>query len=137
MSSVIANWEKSAPVPDVPTDHLTLIGEVKALARELRVAEILTGWQEAIKRLPTKNVEGAQVFILYIDPATKIAQAVGYREPEVAEEAYVQMERELEAKGGQAVLVSVDRVNRLRTAYPNYFLDTRYFVSLLHQALER
>ena len=137
MSGVIASWEKSAPVPEVPTDSLALIGEVKALARELRVAEILTGWQEAIKRLPTKNVEGAQVFILYIDPATKIAQAVGYRESEVAEEAYVQMERELEAKGGQAVLVSVDRVNRLRTAYPNYFLDTRYFVSLLHQALEK
>jgi len=137
MSSVIAIWEKSPPVPEVPAEHGDLIKEVKNLSKELRVAEILTGWQDAIRRLPTKNVEGAQVFILSIDPTTKIAQAVGYREPEDAEQAYLEMERDLEAKGAQAVLVSVDRVNRLRTAYPNYFLDTRYFVSLLNQALDK
>jgi hypothetical protein len=35
-----------------------------------------------------------------------------------------------------AVLVSVDSIDALRRAYPNYFLDTELFIDALNRALK-
>jgi hypothetical protein len=80
MSSRIAVAEKSALVPGTPEDLAALSRELRGLAGELRVAEVLTTWQDAIRRLPTQNSQGAAVFILSVDPVTKTAQAIGFRE---------------------------------------------------------
>jgi hypothetical protein len=39
--------------------------------------------------------------------------------------------------GAEAVLVSVDSVTALRSAYPNYFLDTKAFVEAYKLAVDR
>jgi len=134
-SSRLAVLEKSAPVPSTPTSVDELRTEAAELATELQVVDILTTWQEAIRRLPTKNVQGAQAFILSIDPHTQTSQAIGFKDLAKAEEEYVRFEKELGPKGIQTVLVSVDRVNKLRSAYPSFFMDTRYFVALLGHIL--
>lgn len=136
-SSSFALIENSTVVPDTPETLGRLRAELRDLARELNVISVLTTWQDAIRRLPTKNVQGAQAFILSLDPLTRTAQAIGFSDIETAEEAYVRHEREAATSGTQTVLVSVDRVNKLRTAYPSFFLDTRYFVSLLGVVLEK
>jgi hypothetical protein len=119
----------------MPNETSKLRDEIVELANDLQVVDILTTWQEAIHRLPTKNVAGAQAFILSFDPETKTSQAIGFKDLGLAEDAYVQFEKELRTTGRQTVLVSVDRVNKLRTAYPSFFLDTRYFVALLGHIL--
>jgi hypothetical protein len=136
-SSAFARLEGASQVPNTPTDHSSLLSELRDLTHELGVIDILTSWQDAIRRLPTRNVQGAQVFILSLDPITKTAQAIGFSDIEEAESAYVSYEREAANSGTQTVLVSVDRVNKLRTAYPSFFLDTRYFVALLTTVLSQ
>jgi hypothetical protein len=39
--------------------------------------------------------------------------------------------------GAQVVLVSVDSINKLRRAYPSYFLESRVFLNTLKRAMAR
>jgi len=62
----------------------------------------------------------------------------GFAASEAAEanERYADAEKEVkENPGRDAVLVSVDSINALSRAYPNYFADTRLFSELMNQAL--
>jgi hypothetical protein len=55
---------------------------------------------------------------------------------EAASEAYLEAEKQIEPKSPQqVVLVSVNSVAALRRAFPNYFLDSRNFLTLLDAAL--
>lgn len=54
--------------------------------------------------------------------------AVQGKESEAANQHYTHLEARLpEGASTQIVLVSVENVNALRRAYPNYFLDTKVF----------
>ena len=44
------------------------------------------------------------------------------------------MEKDL-GPNAQAVLISVDSMNSIRTAYPNYYADTSVFLDALEQAI--
>jgi len=53
-----------------------------------------------------------------------------------AQERYRLTEKETEGDSRiQAVLVSVESVNDLRKAYPNYYVDTKEFVKALQREL--
>lgn len=57
-------------------------------------------------------------------------------EGEEASARYAEAEKlARDGRGKDAVLVSVDSVDALERAYPNYFADTRMFIELLKQAL--
>jgi len=62
----------------------------------------------------------------------------GFKKQELpkASEAYLAVEKATASKPGtQTVLVSLDSVHALRSAYPNYFLDTNAFVTALKFAI--
>jgi len=53
-----------------------------------------------------------------------------------ASDRYAEAEKNAARKqGADSVLVSVEKVNNLSRAYPNYFADTRMFLQLMGQAL--
>ena len=54
-----------------------------------------------------------------------------------AQRAYLEVEKQLQGSASDAVLVSVDSVAALQKAYPNYFLDTRVFIALVRDVLDR
>lgn len=60
----------------------------------------------------------------------------GFAKPDAAASAYAAMEPETSSADIDVVLVSVSSINNLRSAYPNYFLDTTRFVSLLQSAIQ-
>jgi hypothetical protein len=64
----------------------------------------------------------------------------GYARDETARasEEYLEAEKRIRSKGAsqQAVLVSVESLEALRRAYPNYYLDTSSFVTALQTAMK-
>jgi Region found in RelA / SpoT proteins len=134
MSSAIALREKQSPVPDTPADKQELIGELRILAQRLNVVPMLQGWSYALRTLPAKNVTDAVAFLVILDTDAYTVQTTGFKKSELpkASEAYLAVEKDTASKPSvQAVLVSLDSVHSLRSAYPNYYLDTDAFIRAL------
>lgn len=138
MSSAIALREKRPLVPGTPTDKTKLIEELRELAQKLRVQTMLAGWSYALRRLPAKNVTDAVAFLVVLDTAAYTLTTTGFRKEELskASEAYLAVEKaNASIPSTQAVLVSLDSVHAIRSAYPNYYLDTTAFIAALNFAI--
>ena len=76
-------------------------------------------------------------YIVELDPSEMKVQIEPFSatQMEEANARYILLERQAESLGGtrQVVLVSVDSIQALRQAYPNYFLDTTRFVSSIRK----
>jgi len=130
MGSALAWRERTALVHGTPASALALRSALKAAADSLQVEAKLTGYGHALQTI--EHVGGPEEwFLLQLDPTANTTQVTGYKrgEAETATRDYLAAEIALEGRpGAEAVLVSVDSVTALRTAYPNYFLDTKAFV---------
>jgi hypothetical protein len=73
-----------------------------------------------------------------LDPINKTLTTTPFKNDELekAYEMYLRIEKATEKRPEiQAVLVSVESVEALRAAYPNYYLDTGAFIDAMKQAL--
>ena len=137
MGGAIALREGKPPVPSMPSNRRALMSELRDHAHSLRVEDRLKGYGDAV-RLLTKDSLGAHYFLLQLDPESGTLQVTGFGASQAQEAAskYSDAEQEVKQKPGtDAVLVSVESINALAKAYPNYFADTRLFAELLNQAL--
>ena len=139
MGSAIAIMEKRPPCPGTPSDVHELKKELRAAVQTLNVRAVLRGWSSAMNYLPTKTVTGgAAVYLLYLDAAEEKIKVTGFSSAEQAKasEVYLSTEKMIRNRGtAQAVLVSVESIQTLRTAFPNYFADTRVFIGAVKRAL--
>jgi hypothetical protein len=137
MGSAIATRENTPPVPGTPGAQ-ELKANLREFAEKLDVEGHLKSYAEALKTPVTVGLKGAHYFLLNLDPATKEVNITGYKSAELekASNDYLEVEREIiEGKTGKdAVLVSVDSLEALKKAYPNYFLDTHRFIEAVKQA---
>lgn len=139
MGSAMAMREHKTLVPSTPTDDKELVAELRHAAAELRVVKNLASWSGAIRSLPGRDTSGAKVYLLQVDPEAGSMQVTGFKDwtGAKASNAYLNAEKALaEDTPSQAVLVSVQSLQALRSSYPNYFADTRAFLGALHLALE-
>ena len=136
MSSAIAFRERQPLVPGTPTDRAELISELRELAQRLDVVTMLEGWSFAMRRLPAKNVTDARTFLVVLDTATFTLTTTGFKKDELqkASEAYLTVEKAAKPNI-HAVLVSLDSVHAIRSAYPNFYLDTKAFIEALKFAI--
>ncbi len=143
MSAAFAIREKRAPVPGAPHNKAELVDELRALADQLNVEVVLEAWRISLRQLAPKGVgKDTAAYLLHLDPAKETISSVPYTIQELpqASEAYLQLEKKIAAAptpGAQAVLVSVNSLQALRKAYPNFYLDTTVFVEALNYALLR
>lgn len=139
MGSVVAMREKMPLVPDTPTLRRALTEELATYANDLNVVERLRGYRSALRAMQAPTQTDASYFLLRLDPEAGTLSVRGYRSDKIAEASaqYALFEEDAakKARGVDAVLVSVESVNNLGRAYPNYFADTRVFLQLLRQAL--
>jgi ppGpp synthetase/RelA/SpoT-type nucleotidyltranferase len=138
MGSAIALRERTPLVPGTPSGRARLISELEAYADDLGVVERLNSYANALNSLE-HAVENAHWYLLELDPSEGLLVVTGFKLADLtaAEEAYAAAEKKQRAEQrGDAVLVSVESVQALNRAYPNYFADTRVFVELLEQALK-
>ena len=106
-------------------------GEVDAAGRILAPAKIVAS--------STLNSDGSvsteNGFDLLADDTWDVT-GFSSAEQAKASEVYLSTEKMIKDKPtAQAVLVSVESVHTLRTAFPNYFADTRVFIGSVKRAL--
>ncbi len=92
----------------------------------------------AVKHIQLKLKSGAQVFLLTLRPDENLLYISPFTDEEAAMASHEYMEEEKrirESQSAQAVLVSVQSVKGLQTAFPNYFADTGVFVNAVKRAL--
>ena len=138
MGTVVAVREDTPPVANTPSDKAALIDNVGKHESELEVINKLETFRRALREIEEPGPD-AKYFLLELDASADRVTVSGFRPRELARatDRYAEAEKRIASSGGDAVLVSVDSITSLRRAYPNYFLDTRVFIDLLEDALER
>ncbi len=140
MGSVIALREKSPLVPNTPVKKKDLIVEVKNYAEKLSVINSLSMFGHALQ-VGSEGVtkSGHYFFLLLLEPGKGKMTIEGFtkRQLEEATDKYLEVERKIEnTPGSDAVLVSADSFAALNRAFPNYFLDTAFFIDELKRAIK-
>ncbi|HSZ58606.1 MAG TPA: RelA/SpoT domain-containing protein [Tepidisphaeraceae bacterium] len=135
VSGGIADLEGRAGVPGVSADPGERCAELKALENKEHIITNLRLWSEAIKIQPgiSEVNPGAFYFLLELNPKDRSLTVSHFRSDEIprAEESYALRERATESNPEiQLVLVSVDRFEDMRRAYPNFYLDAGKFIEM-------
>jgi ppGpp synthetase/RelA/SpoT-type nucleotidyltranferase len=138
MSSQMAVAEKTAIVPGTPENESERIAEIKQLEIKLRAIQTLDAYRATI-RWANEKLKTASYFLLEYDFNKNTIQISSYTKDmsKQANLAYTRHESAIKDGSKNIVLVSVDSVNALRRAYPNYFLDTKDFSEALKRCVSR
>jgi len=137
ISSAFANMEKSIIVPGTPEKKTELRYAIKHLEKQLEVRRRLNAYSRLVKAIETSDIY-AYYIILLLKAKSNELQVFTFNknELEIASNKYIEYEKRLSAEtGDDVVLVAMDSIERLREAYPNYFLDTKLFVQYLEEYL--
>lgn len=137
MSSAMAYREETQPVPNTPRDRIELRNLIKEYSMNLHVEDHLNAYSIALQRFE-QTEEDFHFFLLHLDPRSGTIQVRGFKqaELELATSSYLKVEKDIRSGDGtDAVLVSVDSMELLRRAYPNYFADTHLFLQFLRKEI--
>ncbi len=140
MGTVIALEGKRAVVPGTPDNLQDLIKELKPLCGQLHVPDVFQGFSMGIRLVTDASAGGetkeAVAHILTLDTESKTIQMYSAVSNEAAAERYLELEKEnLDKPHIQSVLVSVDSIQALKAAYPNFYLDTTQFTRIVERLI--
>ena len=138
MSAGIANLEKSAPVPCVPSSRKLIGKEIRELERSLQVRQALRAYSMTLDYVGQLHRSEAKLLLVHMLPNEGRVEVEGFRlrDSQVANERYTKLESSIPSESAsQAVLVRVDSVQALQRAYPNYFLDTARFSEVMDEVI--
>ncbi|MDR5729146.1 MAG: RelA/SpoT domain-containing protein [Terriglobia bacterium] len=135
MGSSFAIREGTPLVEGTPTNRSELIKELRELTKALKVRQRLKGWTRALNQLPKREMADAKWILLVLDVSRDTIQTTGYSDARKAVEAVAAIETSAQASQLDAVLVGVNSIRSLRSAYPNYYADTAAFVEALNASL--
>ena len=141
MGAALAAKEKTASVPGTPTNRHELVRELRHYVDELDVIGHLNSYRLILDAVPNPVFRRFPYFLLELKPQTGRLRVTPYtrRDGGRASLEYIKAEGQqqlLPLEERDSVLVSVDSMKALRTAYPNYFADTRRFVNEITAALK-
>lgn len=130
-SSAFAYLEETPRIPGFENlDYQSTLKQVVIEENKLKVIDKLMAFRIATNKITTAGKKGAYHLII-LDLSTRMLNIKTYtqKQLEKADEDYLRVERQI-VKGAdkQAVLVSGVPISQLRKAYPNYYLDTEYFI---------
>ncbi|HEV3252951.1 MAG TPA: RelA/SpoT domain-containing protein [Candidatus Acidoferrales bacterium] len=138
-SSAFAHREKAPVVPGTPKDKTILVNELRAIVGRANIMDSLRGWNDAIHYLEDADMANAHQFLLVLDPNKNNLRVTQFSKESVtaAQRAYERAEKDTENDPTiQVVLVSVESVDALRKAYPNYYVDTRDFIKAVQKEIQ-
>lgn len=138
MSCAFSYREGTDRVPGCPGSYNALVKEIKKYARRLDVANRLNVYAGTLDELERMAKPTDHFFLLVLDAGQLNVRIRTFKlgESKKANDAYIIAEEEArKVRGRDVVLVSVDSLKSLRSAYPNYFLDTDIFRSLVDETV--
>ena len=95
------------------------------------------GWGAALKI--TEPDEEAREYLMILNTNKKLVEVRAFAQNHTfeASEQYLEIEKETrDDPSVQVVLVSVDSLASLKSAYPNYYLDTTAFLQAVEKATQ-
>jgi ppGpp synthetase/RelA/SpoT-type nucleotidyltranferase len=139
-ASCFAFLERRKPAPQ----HAEYFDEyierrMLAEAARLKIREKLSAFTVAARAIQTPRAK-KHYYLVSLDTATRIIHLRAYEKNqlELASRDYLAEEEKVRSGSAlQVVLVVADSVSALKKAYPNYFLDTHTFISLLERVERR
>jgi putative GTP pyrophosphokinase len=103
-------------------------------ATRLRIRDMLLGYSSAVREIAPGTRRSAFYLVeLNVAQAEKTVSITPFARDQLerANAAYAEVEKLASQTGSQVVLVSAGSIESLRSAYPNYFLDTHEFLRYL------
>jgi ppGpp synthetase/RelA/SpoT-type nucleotidyltranferase len=141
VSSAFAKFENCPTISETPEDEKELYLLIKQKERELQVRTKMSHWTKSIKFFDNlKNKKNLHFFLLELDTIQEKLTISAYskRQEQKALADYATAEKKIYGlKAYDVVLVGADTTKDLKKAYPNYFLDTKEFLSYLNKILEK
>lgn len=137
MGNAMARRERGKIAQGTFKSRLDSVRELRSLSKKLDAETALLGWNTALKITETGSYAKAHVFLLVLDTKKLTVGVEGFGRKEVprATEIYLNAEKENQRfSERQTVLVSVDSIDALRTAYPNYYMNTTEFLDAVRKA---
>ncbi len=129
-SSYMALLERLPTVPNTPEVFEDIMAEMKAIDSETGIVAALGNWSQLVQ--PGFTVPDAYFYVLDLNGKDRTMRLESFRKDELkqAEDKYLELEKHTEGNlSRQIVLVSVESIDSLRGAYPNYFFDAIQFTS--------
>jgi len=141
ISTAIAKHEKRAPVPNTPTRMDTLISEICDLCVQLKIPGVFEGISAGLEIAPKMRLakkQKAEAYLLTLDSKERVTVVTAFVNNKEAEEKLLESEKEnLDKPHIQTVMASANSIQSLRTAYPNYFLDTDMFIGFVTRLIQK
>ena len=138
LSAAFEGWKKErTPSPNTLTEYSRAIALFKELHGDMEAVPTLRKWSQAIKQTENFIAPGSNYFIIQFQNFRNLERSVEVKGFTKFQEDYETIE-----PGGTkilkttTVLVEVDKVENLREAYPNYFLDMTLFAQNLTRVIE-
>lgn len=134
MGCAMAKIEDRPLVSGMPTTKRDIGMEIRKLTTALRVQDTLRAYSLTMSYIGELKASDAKILLLHMVPDQSKLEVRGFRlrESQQANDEYTDLERSIRPESSaQAVLVRVDSLQALQRAYPNYFLDTERFNSLV------
>lgn len=112
-------------VAGTPSKRSDRWDEIKSLNAELRAAGALQKMNNAFKWSESLTGLTSQYYLIEYDPESGQSRVRGYSSVTTGSDDRSRDQNEAAAANG--VLVEIDKVENLRAAYPNYFMDVGAF----------
>lgn len=134
-STLFGNFESLPVASEFPIRIEAVISELRALWRKLDVENRLSLFTQSIPEI-TNNLQNAKYFVLELDIENRSISSIRF----IDRLAAWNMQTTLEKKHRDntrfdVVMVTAEAVQVLKNAYPNYFLDTNDFLSLIEKSV--
>jgi hypothetical protein len=137
VSSAFALSEGCPPAPSTPDDPGELRAGIRDLADRLDLINRFREHRALIGRIPVvRSVERVHFFLLERRPDLESLYVTTYGSTEherILEDYFTAEQKVRGIDGAEVVLVSADSIQAVQRAYPNYQLDTGYFLRRLRQ----
>jgi hypothetical protein len=137
MSADIAMRERSSLVANVPSSPRELKDELSGYVERLDVLGCLQTYRAMVAPPPNISAKNPHYFLLSLDLEQHMVTLKTFKMAELSQatDEYLREEK-LAGKNKDVVLVSVDSLDALKRAYPNYFLDTDVFMAAVRKAID-
>jgi len=141
MGSVMAIQENRPLIPETPVKYNILRREIVSLERKLNVIAHLQTFRDSLSVFDEeRDIKEAHYYLLELDVSSRRILIRSYQQNELtkASEDYLTAERKNTSNFLlDTVLVSADSLEKLKLAYPNYYLDTDLFLQCVRDVIKR